>query len=221
MGNTITNSLVFVIFLSFLGTSVTAVAQSEDPSKGSVKRNLKARASKASAVHHKALFGLAVWGDQFSIEASDGRSEKVLAEYTGLSIRYEGSKEWALFGASFGLQALILQGVAQAQGQTITYKESTGTVTPLMADLGGQIRPHKNVSLGLSLGVMNYQLRLNQPASTMVASYQFKYTKPIQTFGHLRLAWDLTKDLLLQQTLFVAESNSRSPGWTLSMGYKF
>jgi hypothetical protein len=171
---------------------------------------------------NKVLLGVATWGDEFSLKASDGRSEKVIAKYTGVSFRYELIKEFSeKFGWGVGAQALILQGDAQSTGATIVYQENIRSVYPTLIDTGFQWRPHQKISLGFSFGLMNYILRLQEPSPTNVASYEFQYSKNLQTIAQIKLDWALSDHLLFQQSLLVPEETPTLPAWTMSLGMQF
>ncbi len=164
--------------------------------------------------------GVTAWGEQIKLLTGDGRQENILVQYTGLAFGLDYTRKGESVGWNSGVKAMILQGDALAEGQSIVYQNKVDMVTPLMASTGLRFYPHEKVNITLNVGAVYYKLKLEAPTS-VVTNYDFQYADSIQPVAQLQLGWMVSEKLLFQQELFAAQKNNASVGWTVSLGYVF
>lgn len=164
--------------------------------------------------------GAVAWGEQILLRTADGRTENILVEYTGLAVGLDYLLTGDLAGWYTSVKTMFLQGQALAEGQSITYQNKVDAVTAVFATTGLRFYPHEKVNVTLSAGASYYKLQLEPPTS-VVTSYEFKYSEDIQPVAQLQLGWMLNKSWLFQQEIFAAVKSNVSTGWIVSLGYIF
>ena len=250
MVNSITNSLIIISFILTSGfvfaqdadlskqdrqelveqakdlkdQSSTSVQQPASAAKSNVRvyRKKKPVQEPETELTSKIGFstGVTTWGEQIELLTGDGRQENILVQYTGFAFGLDYTLKGDLVGWNTGVKAMILQGDAQAEGQSITYQNKVDTVTPLLVSTGLRFYPHEKVNITLNVGAVYNKLKLEAPTS-VVTSYDFKYADSIQPIAQLQLGWMVSENLLFQQELFAAQNNNTSVGWIVSIGYVF
>lgn len=240
MVNTITNTFIFIVLSLSSGLAFSADETKElvqeakqlpaqvAPAAPSgkilkrVRKKRKAVTEKEAELMSKIGFsaGAVAWGEQILLQTADGRRENILVEYTGLALGVDYTLTGDIAGWYTSVKTMLLQGQAQAEGQSITYQNKVDTVTAIFATTGLRFYPHEKVNVTLSAGAAYYKLKLEPPTS-VVTSYDFKYSEDIQPVAQLQLGWMLSESLLFQQELFAASKNTVSAGWIVSLGYIF
>lgn len=204
MVNSITNTFFIIsLFTTLCCQNISAAVKK---SAGSIKNNV--------------TVGATAWGEQIRLQTSDGRSENIVVEYSGVSVDYSFVRRTNYLGTNVGLQGLFLQGQAQSEGQTILYKDKVGPIVPLILGAGLTAFPTEQVWIQFGLAAIYYQLKLTAPTS-VITSYEFIYSKPVQILAQLKFGWQLGEKLFFQQSLFATETTNGSLGWTVSLGYTF
>ncbi len=238
MVNTITNTFIFIILSLAINGAFAA-----DEAKELIQQVKQAPAQVAPAAPSRKLLkrvrrkrpvvteaelmskigfsaGAVAWGEQILLRTADGRTENILVEYTGLAVGLDYTLTGDLAGWYTSVKTMLLQGQAQAEGQSITYQNKVDAVTAVFATTGLRFYPHEKVNVTLSAGATYYKLQLEPPTS-VVTSYDFKYSEDIQPVAQLQLGWMLNESLLFQQEIFAAAKNNVSAGWIVSLGYVF
>lgn len=245
MGNTITNTFIVIVFV--FGTLFSYAAENEayleaekqrkllesapaqpkpDPRLGTSQRKRIVRVKKVIqeevVIPNELSFSLGgtVWGEQILLQTADGREEEVQVDYTGVKFGVGYVYRWDGGGWNFGVESMLLQGDAQTPGQDITYKSKTDPVTPVFVWTGLYFYPQDKVSFGFDVGAVYYKVKLEAPTS-VVTSYDFKYSKVIQPSAKFHLAWRLSESTMFQQEIFVSQDTVDRAGWSVSLGYIF
>lgn len=241
MVNPITNTFIIVSLLLFSGflfaqeTDVNKQDRQElveqakvlQPAPAAPKSNVRVYRKKPVSEPEAELTskigfstGLTAWGEQIELLTGDGRQENILVQYTGFAFGLDYTLKGQSVGWNTAVKVLILQGDAQAEGQSIVYQNKIDTITPLLVSTGLRFYPHEKVNITLNVGAAYYKLKLEAPTS-VVTNYDFKYADSIQPMAQLQLGWMISDHLLFQQELFAAQDNNASVGWTVSLGYVF
>lgn len=242
MVNTITNTFIFIVLLLYCGFSFAAdeakdlIKQAKqnptqvEPAAAPAAKNVKSiRRKKRTVIAEKDTelsskfgfsTGIVAWGEQIQLQTADGRSENILVEYTGLALGLDYTLKGDAAGWYNSVKVMFLQGQAQAEGQIITYQNKIDTITPVFVTSGLRFYPHEKVNVTLSVGAVYSNLKLDPPTS-VVTSYDFKYSEDIQPVGQLQLGWILSDSILFQQELFATQKNNMATGWIVSLGYVF
>lgn len=238
MVNTITNTFIFIILSLAINGAFAA-----DEAKELIQQVKQAPAQVAPAAPSRKLLkrvrrkrpvvteaelmskigfsaGAVAWGEQILLRTADGRTENILVEYTGLAVGLDYTLTGDLAGWYTSVKTMFLQGQAEAEGQSISYQNKVDAMTAVFATTGLRFYPHEKVNVTLSAGATYYKLQLEPPTS-VVTSYDFKYSEDIQPVAQLQLGWMLNESLLFQQEIFAAAKNNVSAGWIVSLGYVF
>jgi hypothetical protein len=193
------------------------------PNQQSKTRNIKRRpAPRRSGRFYNYLgAGLALWGESIQLLTSDGRSENVDVKYSGVALSYDLSykiQEWAFWGQAL---AWFIQGKAVSEGVSITYEDKVASTMPLGGLAGVSYFPHPNVALSLGGGALLHTLKLNPPTS-VVTSYDFKYSQALKPMYSLSLDWYLNSSWRLQEKLMGFVNNTGlDSAWNVSLSYVF
>ena len=246
MGNTITNTFIFIVFV--LGTAFSQAAESEAYREAEKQRKLLESVPAAPArpdlrlgtsqrkriVRRKRVVkeevvvpnemsfnvGGTVWGEQILLQTADGREEEVQVDYTGVKFGAGYVYRWEGGGWNIGAETMLLQGDAETPGQDIVYKSKTDPVTPVFAWTGLYFYPQDKVRFGFDVGAVLYKVKLKAPTS-VVTSYDFKYSNVIQACAKFHLAWKLSEGTVFAQEIFVNQDTVDRAGWSVSLGYNF
>lgn len=212
----------FLIFLIFSLTAEPLWAQKTRSAQrtGSTRTVRKKPPAPTATTRHHFKLGLALWGETIELLAADGRREDVDVKYSGASLGYELSRQWVSWGLWAELQAMILQGQAASAGNSITYNDSSKTNLPFIADAGFSYYPHKNVSLSLGAGVLFHSLSL-EPPSSVLTTYEFKYSSPIKFLYALKLNWFMNNNWTFEQKIMAFANSQLDTGWNVSFNYAF
>lgn len=238
MGNTITNTFIFIIFV--WGAIFSHAAESETYRDASKQRKMlesvpapaksnrrivrrKKVVKEEVSIPNELSFnaGGTVWGEQILIQTADGREEEVQVDYTGIKFGVGYVYRLENIGWNLGLDAMVLQGDAQTPGQDIVYQSKTqSAVTPIFAWTGLYFYPQDKVNFGFDIGAVYYKVKLSPPTS-VVTSYDFKYSNVLQATAKFHLAWMLSESTLFQQEIFITQDTIDRAGWSVSLGYVF
>lgn len=173
-----------------------------------------------ATTHHSFKLGLALWGENIRLLTADGREEEIDVKYAGAALGYELAAKWTRWGLWGELQALLLEGQATSAGNSITYRNKVKTNIPFVADAGGSYFPHENVSLSLGAGVMFHSLSL-EPPSSVLTTYEFKYSAPLKYFGAFKLNWFMQNGWSFEQKIMAFGDSHIDTGWSASFNYMF
>lgn len=165
-------------------------------------------------------FGLALWGENIQLLAADGRSEEVDVKYSGALLGYELGLKWTSWAIWSEVQALLLSGQASSTNTSIQYRDKAKGNIPFLFDAGFSYFPHPNVSLGLGAGLLFHSLTLEPPTS-VVTTYEFKYSKPMKLFALFRLNWNITPNWAFEQKITSFTESHLDTGWNASVNYQF
>lgn len=246
MGITITNTFIFIALI--FGMTLSHAAESEEYRDAAKQRKMldsvpapakenpaaPAATSKRRIVRRKKVVqeevvvpnelsfnvGGTVWGEQILLQTADGREEEVQVDYTGVKLGMGYVYRWESTGWNLGVDTMLLQGDAQTPGQDIIYQSKTESVTPVFAWTGLYFYPQDKVNFGFDIGAVFYKVKLNAPTS-VVTSYDFKYSNVLQACAKFHLGWKLSESTLFQQEIFVTQDTVDRVGWSVSIGYIF
>ncbi|WP_148284956.1 hypothetical protein [Pseudobdellovibrio exovorus] len=165
-------------------------------------------------------FGLALWGENIKLLAADGRSEEIDMKYSGALLGYELGLKWTSWSIWTEAQALLLSGQASSTNTSIQYRDKAKGNIPFLFDAGFSYYPHTNVSLGLGAGLLFHSLTLEPPTS-VVTTYEFKYSKPMKFFALFRLNWHISSNWSFEQKITSFTESHLDTGWNASMNYQF
>lgn len=215
-------ALVFLFLLALNLSAESVWAQNTRPTQkaGSTRTVRKKAPPPVTTTRHHFKLGLALWGETIELLAADGRRENVDVKYSGASLGYELSHQWVSWGVWAELQAMILQAQAASEGSSITYNDSSKTNLPFIADAGFSYYPHKNVSLSLGAGVLFHSLSL-EPPSSVLTTYEFKYSTPIKFLYALKLNWFMSNNWTFEQKIMAFSNSQLDTGWNVSFNYAF
>lgn len=208
--------LILLFFTLFTLDYSWANTSSNEPTQ---KKQLKK--SSPTRITQSLNAGIVVWGEYIQLLTFDGREEEIDVKYSGLNLSYKMGyifKTWIL-GAN--LEAWFLQGRAISKGVNIEYEDKAPFGVPAIASAYAEYFPQKNVSLTLEAGALYHQLQLSQPTS-IVTSYEFKYSTAIKPLASLSLNWKFLKNLTFSERIIMfPNSTLLSPAWNVSVLYRF
>lgn len=177
-------------------------------------------ATPPAQVANSLKLGLSLWGENIALLAADGRSEEVDIKYSGLAIGYEIGLKWTSWAIWAEAQTLFLQGQASSANNSIQYRDKIKPNVPFLFDFGFSYLPSSQVSLSLGAGALFHSLTLEPPTS-VVTTYEFKYSKPLKPFLLFRLNWDLGPRWSFEQKIMAFTDSQIDTGWAAALGYRF